>query len=72
MNQQDQEILEQFRMLGLSASHHYADDTTREWAMADTQKKQALKLFDDNPHLHEPMRVIAAQFLWSLTMERKR
>lgn len=72
MSPQDQAVIEEFRMLGLAASFHYADDTTKEWAMADAQKKKALKIFDDNPHLHEHMRVISAQFLWSLTMERKR
>lgn len=64
--------VELFRMYGLSASHHYADDTTREWALADSQKALALKVFDDNPKYQWDMRVAASNFLWSLDLERPR
>ena len=65
------EILKEFTELGQTASYHYADYTTKEWSLGDTAKRAALKLFDNNPELQAQMRVIARNFLWSLTLERK-
>ena len=66
-----EDILAEFKKLGHTASHHYADDTTKEWSLGDTAKREALKLFDSYPELQDRMRVIAKDFLWSLTLERK-
>ena len=63
--------IEQFEFYGLTASFHYADDTTEEWRFGDKEKRAALRLFDDNPDLQDEMRVIAKGFLWSLESERK-
>ena len=64
-------VLEEFKKLGQKASFHYADDTTKEWSLGDTAKRETLKLFDSYPELQDQMRVIAKDFLWSLTLERK-
>lgn len=65
-----EEIFAEFKKLGNTASHHYADDSTKEWNLGDSAKREALKLFDAYPELHDQMRVIAKDFLWSLTLER--
>ena len=64
------EVLQQFKDRGISASHHYADDTCKEWGLADREKAKALKLFDDNPSMQRYMRDIAKGFLWSLESVR--
>jgi hypothetical protein len=66
-----EEILKEFTELGQKASYHYADDSTKEWNLGDRAKREALKLFDNNSELQAQMRVIARNFLWSITLERK-
>ena len=63
-------ITEEFKKLGMSASYHYADDSGKEWRLADSDKKQALELFDNNPDLQDEMRTAARGFLWSLKQSR--
>ena len=64
-------ILDEFSELGLRASYHYADDSCGEWGAGDAAKDAALKLFDDNPDLRPAMRVLARDFLWTLSLYRK-
>ena len=61
-------VLDEFKRLGNIASYHYADDTSREWAMGAKYKADALALFDANPELQAEMR--QCRFLWSIEMER--
>ena len=63
-------LTERFKELGMQASYHYADDTCKEWGAGDKAKHQALKIFDDNPALQPELRKIAADFLWTLEIDR--
>lgn len=58
--------LELFKKHGMDASHHYADDSCKEWGLASKSKSYAMTIFNDNPELQDEMRVIAKGFLWSL------
>jgi hypothetical protein len=64
------DILEEFERAGRTASFHYADDSGQEWNHGDAALKDALKLFDKHPQLHDKMRLIALSFLWSLKAKR--
>jgi hypothetical protein len=66
----DKEYLDQFKAYGMSASFHYADDTCKEWDLADRDKRNALRMFDRHLRLQPAMREIAKHFLWSLNNER--
>jgi len=63
-------ILEEFKKYGYKASYHYADDSAKEWGLGRQQKELALALFDENEELHDEMRKISKDFLWSLKAER--
>jgi hypothetical protein len=65
------DILQQFKDHGMSASFHYADDTCKEWALASRRESAAMKLFDSHPELQDEMRVIASDFLWTLNRAAK-
>ena len=71
MKEELEAILEEFKMHGMKASYHYADDSGREWHLASREKSAALDLFDANPELQDKMREISHGFLWSLSLERK-
>ena len=60
------EVLQQFKDLGMQASYHYACDHGSEWRLGTPLERRALKLFDDNPSMQRYMRDIAKGFLWSL------
>ena len=60
--------LEEFTKHSNSASYHYADDSGKEWNLADTAKRKALEIFDANPELHDEIRKVVS--LWSLNMAR--
>ena len=65
------EVLQQFKDHGMSASFHYADDTASgEWRLGRNEESMALRLFDDNPSMRGYMRDIAKGFLWSLESVR--
>ena len=65
------EVLQQFKDRGMSASFHYADDTASgEWRLGRIEEAKALRLFDDNPSMQGYMRDIAKGFLWSLKSVR--
>lgn len=57
--------LEQFKQHGNQASYHYADDSCKEWRLADAEKAKALAVFDANPSDQEQMRAVARGFLWA-------
>ena len=41
--------VEAFRLHGMNASFHYADDTASgEWRLGDNEKQIAMKIFDAN------------------------
>lgn len=65
-----EEILQDFKQLGETASYHYADDSTKEWDLASRAEQKALEIFDNHPDLEEKFREIALGFLWSLSMKR--
>ena len=58
----------EYLWLAGKASFHYADDSCKEWHLADDAKQAALKIFDAHPELHDKMR--ANTELWSLSRER--
>ncbi len=62
--------LEDFKKAGMTASYHFADDTTKEWGLAKKEEAEALRIFDENPALQPEMREIAKGFLWSLKSVR--
>jgi hypothetical protein len=64
------EILKEFTDLGMSASFHYADDSGKEWTLANDQKRKAEQLYIQNPDLRPRMEEIAFGFLWSLDTAR--
>lgn len=63
-------VIAEFKRLGDKASFHYADDSTKEWHLADKAKVEALAIFDAHPELHEQMREVARSFLWLLSVSR--
>ena len=65
------EILEQFKKLGMDASFHFADDTGSEWGLAYRDQEKALDLYLKNPSLQEEMKEIAKGFIFSLERELK-
>jgi len=64
--------VEDFKRFGDKASFHYADDSGREWGLADTAKQEALRIFDANPDDQPEMREIAIGFLWGGEMKQLR
>ena len=70
MSEEQNAILKAFKTHGRKASYHFADDSGVEWQNGYASKKAALKIFDENPELHEQMRKIAVDFLWSLKTSR--
>ncbi len=66
------EAIEQFKKHGNQASYHYADDSCREWGLADAEKRKALAVFDANPDEREQMRAVARGFLWGHELEQLR
>lgn len=66
-----EDTLAEFKKLGMQASYHYADDSTKEWGLGRKNEAAALALFDDaEPELQTAMREISTGFLWSLNMAR--
>jgi len=63
-------IIDEFKKHAKKASYHYADDSCREWKLADAEMAKALKIFDDNPSLQVEMREAASGELWRLERER--
>ena len=61
----DEEILEQFKEHGMTASYHYADDSTKEWDQGFKHSYAAQELAKQHPRLIPQMREIAKSFLWS-------
>lgn len=61
-----QTILEQFEKHASSASFHYADDTCKEWDLADREKAAAMELYSQHPELRDEMRVIINKQLWRI------
>lgn len=66
------EAIEQFKKHGDKASYHYADDSCREWGLADKEKANAIAVFDSNPSEQEEMRRVARGFLWGYELTQLR
>ena len=63
-------VVKLFKTWGNESSFYYADDSTKEWSIANCLKSCALELFDAFPEYQQEMRKEAKQFLWSLSIER--
>ena len=65
------EALKQFIKLGKDASYHYADDSGKEWGLANGCVRQAMELYKANPELRALMREEARGFLWASDFTRQ-
>lgn len=65
-----QDVLQQFKDLGQSASFHFADDSGKEWDLAWRDQRAAELLFQQHPDLQAEMVAIAKGFLWTLNVEK--
>ena len=54
-----------FKRYGMNASHHYADDSTKEWRYGDMAKDKAYKIAAAYPQCEEQFKEVAQNFLWS-------
>lgn len=69
--QEEQEILEQFKKAGLDASFHYADDTGKEWHLAYPLVEKCMKLAKEYPELHTEMAEIAKHFIFLMSFKNE-
>ena len=67
----DDQKIEQFKNHCHCASYHYADDSAKEWGLADREKNAAMQIWNDNPHLQGQLREAHKGNLWSLELELK-
>ena len=68
----DEETLILMKKHARSASFHYADDSCKEWGLADRDKASALAIFDAHPEDEEKLREALDGELWSIGRERPR
>lgn len=68
----DASELARFKEHGDRASYHYADDSAKEWGLANVEKRKALAIFDANKDLQPQMREIARGFLWGHELNKPR
>ena len=61
-----EDTLEKFIQHGNRCMFHFADDSGKEWDQGEREKLAAMRVWYDNPHLHEDMLYIAQeyQFHW--------
>lgn len=60
------DILEKFKHHATKASYHYADDSGKEWKMADKERNKAKEIYNAYPELHTDMRLIMNDQLWRI------
>lgn len=63
--------LAEFRKAARSASCHYADDSTREWGLANKQVLRCMALYRNHPEHRSAFESIARGELWAREAERK-
>ena len=56
-----------FKHYGMNASHHYADDSTKEWKYGDVAKDKAYKIAAAYPQCEESFVKVSQRFLWSFS-----
>jgi hypothetical protein len=61
---------ERFKELGEKASHHFADESGKEWGLGFAAERAAIRIFDAHPELEDDFRKIASEFLWNLAERR--
>ena len=66
----NEDTLALFKKHASMASYHYADDSCKEWGLADRDKASALAIFDAHPEDEEMLREAASGELWSLSSAR--
>ena len=69
--QEEQEILEEFKKAGLDASFHYADDTGKEWHLAYPLVDKCMKLAKEHVELHPEMVEIAKHFIFLMSFKKE-